>query len=102
MDEYDKLKEYLLHKGFDKFNAKQLRLDLPSFHKYALKTLRSYLKRMHNEGILERGSVSTNCKTLCSSCYEYGCDAKQSPPINFWKVSEDFRNEEAIKLRAKM
>lgn len=49
------------------------------------KTLK-LISELKEKGIIERRSESGNCKTTCASCYEYGCDADQSPPINFWKV----------------
>ena len=41
---------------------------------------------LKTNGLIERKSESGYCKTTCASCYEYGCDAGQQSPINYWQV----------------
>ena len=39
---------------------------------------------LKQQGRIERKFESTSCKTLCASCYEYGCDKDYTPPISYW------------------
>lgn len=78
--------EFLKKKNLLEFQTKALseflkrEYDVP---KIQTKKMVSILKE---KGIIKRVSISGDCKTTCASCYEYGCDAGQRAPINYWKV----------------
>ena len=79
---------YIKNEHFSKFQTKAIstfikeKFDIP---KIKVKIWISILKI---NKLIVRKSKSGNCQTTCASCYEYGCDAGNQPPINFWQVVE--------------
>lgn len=48
-----------------------------------------HISKLKELGVIERKHESGNCSSLCSSCYEYGCDAGPQPPINYWQINKN-------------
>lgn len=46
-----------------------------------------WIQELNQKGLIKRVSERGNCKTVCASCEEEGCDVTK-PPINFWQVVE--------------
>ncbi len=45
------------------------------------------LNKLKTAKVIQRHFVSGKCETVCASCYEYGCDKPNTPPLSFWKIN---------------
>lgn len=94
----EEFKSRLILSGINKFKAEypSILLDIK------LWKTKLYLRELRKQGVVKRESINGNCKSLCASCYEYGCDADLAPPINYWVICDEYKNHEAIKERRRI
>ena len=80
------LLDFLKTKSCSEFTTKNMAIWLKDdFNLPKIKTTK-LIQELKVLGVIERRSESSICKTICASCYEYGCDAELTPPINYWKI----------------
>lgn len=84
----EKLLDWLKENNHIKFRSYAIQ----SLLKFELGTPKAVTKiniqKLLKSGLIEKVSESGYCKTLCASCYEYGCDdGVTRPPINYFRVT---------------
>jgi len=78
--------EYLKKESIGTFQTKSMSEHLKETFNIPKYQTRTWISILKTNGIIKRASESGYCKTTCASCYEYGCDAGQRPPVNYWKI----------------
>lgn len=90
---------YLNKIGINEFQSKGLSEYLKRDLNIPKSKTKQFISILKHKDMINRVSESGYCKTTCASCYEYGCDAGQRPPINYWKVREEFWSIEKIEYK---
>ena len=86
VDSAQSLLDFLKTKNCTEFTSKNMCLWIKEDFGNPKTHTTKLIQELKEKGVLERRSRSTNCTTICSSCYEYGCDADPTPPYNYWKI----------------
>jgi len=68
-------------------SQQQTLITLMDFFKKDKKTVLDCLNELKKTGVIKRKFASGKCETICSSCYQYGCDKGSTPPISYWEVN---------------
>lgn len=79
---------HLKEHHFKCFQSKSMSIKLNAEFDIPKSRIVKWVQILKEEGLIKRVSQSGNCQTICSSCYEHGCEEGNKPPINFWKVIE--------------
>lgn len=87
---FDNFINYLRSNNISVFSFKRLSIMLSEDENLLISKSKVifYCKMLKEFDMIEKVSESGNCKTTCASCYEYGCDAGQQPPINYWRLKK--------------
>ncbi len=79
---------FLKSEGFKTFQTKSMSEHLKATMNIPKIKVKIWTSILKTNGLIIRKSQSGNCTTTCASCYEYGCDAGQKPPVSFWQLVE--------------
>lgn len=82
------LLNYFKEKNIKQFQTKSLSEHLKETMNVPKIKTKNWVGILKTNKLIVRKSESGYCKTTCASCYEYGCDAGEQPPINFWQLVE--------------
>ena len=82
------LLNYFKEKNIKTFQTKSLSEHLKETMNVPKIKTKNWVSILKTNKLIVRKSESGYCKTTCASCYEYGCDAGEQPPINFWQLVE--------------
>lgn len=86
IDSAQNLLDFLKTKNCSEFTSKNMCVWIKEDFGNPKSNTTKLIQELKEKGVLERRSRSTNCATVCASCYEYGCDADATPPYNYWKI----------------
>jgi len=81
--------EYLKKEKIKTFQTKSMSEHLKEEMNIPKIRVKIWVSILKTNGLIVRKSESGYCKTTCASCYEYGCDAGEKAPINFWELVEE-------------
>lgn len=86
MKTFEEFLEYLENEKIKSFQFKSISIYLSKKFKIPKSKITFFCKIMKELNMIEQHHESGYCKTVCASCYEYGCDSGTQTPITYWKI----------------